>query len=136
MIFWTGTGEVHITYLPRKPTPYGIELKSLCCGETQIILNAEMVEGKEADSLKEYRDQVGATTATTLRLVKPYGGSGRTVIGDSWFGSLNTAEWLIDELGLHSILAVKTGCAGFPKQELIACNISDLAARLRGYLSS
>lgn len=120
MIFWTGTGEVHVTYLPRKPTPYGIELKSLACGETNILLNAEMVEGKEADASKEYRDHVGATTATTLRLVKPWRGTGRTVVGDSWFGSCNTAEWLVDEMGLHSILAIKTGHAGYPKTELIA----------------
>ena len=79
-----------------------------------------MVEGKEADAAKKYRDQVGATTATTLRLVEPWRGSGRTVVGDSWFGSCNTAEWLMDEMGLHSILAIKTGHAGYPKQELVA----------------
>lgn len=120
MVFWTGTGEVHVTYLPRKPTPYGIEIKSLACGESCILLNAEVVEGKELDAQKKWRDEVGASTATTLRLCEPYQGTGRTIIGDAWFGSLNTAEWLMDVLGLHSILAVKTGHRGFPKEELIA----------------
>ena len=52
MIFWQGTGEVHITFQPRKPTSYGIELKSLACGEAHIILNVELVEGREVDSTK------------------------------------------------------------------------------------
>lgn len=50
MIFWTGTGEIHITYLPRKPTPYGIELKSGCCGVSNVVLNLDLVEGKELDA--------------------------------------------------------------------------------------
>lgn len=56
--------------------------------------------------------------ATTLRLAKPYKGTGRTLLADAWFGSCNTAEWVTDELGLYVILAVKTGHAGFPKQRL------------------
>ena len=51
----------------------------------------------------------------TLRLYKDYSGSARVVIADSYFGSCQTAEWLMDELGLYSILAVKTGHRGFPK---------------------
>ncbi len=62
---------------------------------------------------------MGATTATTLRLTEPWKGSGRIVVGDSWFGSCNTAEWLMDVNGLYSILAVKTGHKGYPKQKLI-----------------
>lgn len=41
-------------------------------------------------------------------------------MADSWFGSCRTAEWLMDVLGLHSILAIKTGHSGYPKAELIA----------------
>lgn len=115
MIFWTGTGEMHITYLPRKPTPYGIELKVTADGKWHIILSLEVVEGKELDAAKKFRNEVGATVACTLRLTEPWKGSGRIVIGDSWFGSCNTAEWLMDVNGLYSILAVKTGHKGFPK---------------------
>ena len=52
MVFWQGTGEVHITFQPRKPTSYGIELKALACGDAHIVLNVELVEGKEVDSSK------------------------------------------------------------------------------------
>lgn len=118
MIFWTGTGELHMTYLPRKPTPYGIMLKSLCCGDSKIMLAAEVSESKDVMATKEYRDVTGASTATTLRLTKYWAGSGRTVIADSWFGSCNTAEFLMDVHGLHSILCVKNGSAGYPKAKM------------------
>ena len=39
---------------------------------------------------------------------------------DSWFGSYNMAEWLLNEMGIFCILANKTGHKGFPKKELIA----------------
>ena len=87
MVFWRGTGEVHVTFQPRKPTQYGIEMKTMVCAVTRIMLNAELAEGKQRDAMKRYRDQVGASTATTLRLVLPYKGTGRVVIADSWFGS-------------------------------------------------
>jgi hypothetical protein len=115
MIHWTGTGEIHVTYLPRKPTPYGIELKVAACASSQILLAAEIVEGKEVDAKKKYRDEIGATTACTLRLTEPWRGTGRIVVGDSWFGSCNSAEWLMDVNGLYCVLAVKTGHKGFPK---------------------
>ena len=56
--------------------------------------------------------------ACTLRLAYPYRGSGRTLVADAWFGSCNTAEWVVEQLGLYVILAVKTGCAGYPKKML------------------
>lgn len=108
-----------MTYQARKPTPFGIELKTLACGSSHVMLHAEIAEGKEKDAAKEYRDQVGATTATTLRLCKPYRGTGRMLVADSWFGSCNTAEWLWDELGMYSVMAVKTGHRGFPKARII-----------------
>ncbi len=119
MIFWRGTGEVHVAYQPRKPTKYGIEMKTTACAESGLCVNAELAEGKERDATKEYREEVGQSTAVTLRLCKPWKGTGRVVVADSYFGSCQTAEWLMDELGLYSILAVKTGHRGFPKKELI-----------------
>ncbi len=50
MIFWTGTGEIHVTYIPRKPTPYGIELKGVACADGRILLFVEVCEGKVADA--------------------------------------------------------------------------------------
>ncbi len=94
-------------------------MKTCACSDSGLCINAELTEGKVRDAEKEYRDEVGQSTAVTLRLCKPWSGTGRCVIADSFFGSCQTAEWLMDELGLHSILAVKTGHRGFPKQALI-----------------
>jgi len=33
MVFWTGLGPVHLTYIPRKPSPLGVMFKVTCCGE-------------------------------------------------------------------------------------------------------
>ena len=112
MIFWRGTGEVHVTYQPRKPTPYGIELKTMVCAKSRIMLSAELYEGKDVDATKQYRDQVGATTACTLRLTAPYKGSARIVVADSWFGSRQTAEWLMDEMVCMPFLPSRLAIVG------------------------
>ncbi len=56
MIFWRGSGEVLVIYQPRKPTQYGIELKTACCADSGVCINAELTEGKLRDAEKEYRD--------------------------------------------------------------------------------
>ena len=116
MIFWTGGGEVHVVFITRKPTDRGIEMHTVCDGDSGIMTNAEIVEGKAVDHLKEYMAECGyPSTAVTLRLTKPWAGSGRIVVADSWFGSCRTAEWLWDIHGLHSVMSVKNGHSGYPK---------------------
>ena len=117
MVFWTGLGPAHLTYLPRKPAPLGIMFKTLCDSETGILLNAERVEGAEKDSEKKWVGEFKATTACTLRLTEPWHGSWSVVFGDSWFGSCRTAEELWEN-GLYCIMSVKTGTKGFPKDVL------------------
>ena len=52
MIFWRRTGAVHVTYQPRKPTQYGIELKTMVCSAAKVMLSAELAEGAQRDALK------------------------------------------------------------------------------------
>jgi len=117
MVPWTGLGEMHLTYMPRKPAPLGIQLKVVCDGKTRLLLGMELVEGQTADKEKEHVHTHGPATATTMRLVTPWQGSGRIVVGDSWFGSRRTAESLM-EMGLYSILCIKNGSRGYPKERL------------------
>jgi hypothetical protein len=74
MIFWTGLG-VHLTYLPRKPTPLRIMLKTICNATSRISLGWEFCEGKEVDvdfdSLKQRYQDLGACSSCTLRLTLP-----------------------------------------------------------------
>jgi Transposase IS4 len=118
MIFWTGMG-IHLTYLPRKPTPLGIMSKTICDASTRILLSWEFCEGKEVDARKQWQSLHGAGTACTLRLTQPWHGSNKIVIGDSWFGSLKCGAHLLS-YGLLSILNVKTAHKAFPKQARLA----------------
>ena len=77
----------------------------------------EMTEGKAEDLKWEFWARGEATKACTMRLAKPWFGSGRVVAGDSWFASVQTAVALAAN-GLHFIGNVKTATKGFPKKWL------------------
>lgn len=49
MLQWGGTGGAHLTWLPRKPTPLGIGMKTLVDHTSGILLHAELCEGKAID---------------------------------------------------------------------------------------
>ena len=102
----------------RKPRPIGNELKNLCDARSKIVLNIELYEGRELMATKEHVDRVGATTATCLRLTEPWKGTGRIVVGDSWFGSVKSAKELLEANGLYSIMLVKTAYKNYPKSLL------------------
>jgi Transposase IS4 len=94
MIFWVGLAP-HLTYLPRKPTPLGIMMKTLVCAVTGILLVAEIDKGKKVMEKEKYRKDWGHTTATTLRLCEPYFGKKKILIADAWFGGLRCAYALL-----------------------------------------
>eukprot|EP00963_Diacronema_lutheri_P012412 scaffold1724_cov341-Pavlova_lutheri.AAC.88 len=70
--------------------------------------NASLMKGKEIFT------EFGTTT---LRLMKPFFGSGRVCLGNSLFGSVKTCCALL-VCGVYSVLNVKTTHRGFPKAAL------------------
>ena len=46
---WAGATTAHITFLPRKPTPLGFMMKTLCCAESGVLVSAELCEGARID---------------------------------------------------------------------------------------
>lgn len=78
MVKWLGKNMPGLMVVPRKPTPVGLEVHTLCCSLSGIMVNFEVYEGKEAMEKKEYVNKltdVGAinkSTTLTLRCVKPY----------------------------------------------------------------
>ena len=82
------------------------------------MLFAELYEGKNIMKYKRYVNEVGATTACCLRLTEPWKGTGRVVISDSWFGSVNSVIELMNRNGLYSILLVKTAHKNYPRRYL------------------
>lgn len=76
----------------------------------------EINEGRVAMQKKRWQQELGAGTATTLRLTETWHGSGRIVVGDSWFGSVKTAVELMNR-GLFFMGMVKTAHRNYPLQE-------------------
>ena len=76
----------------RKPDDKGAELHTVADGQSGIMVNFEPYEGKAAMADRKFCRDYQATTATTLRLVEPFFGTGRIVIADSWFGSVRRAR--------------------------------------------
>jgi hypothetical protein len=73
----------HKTKIMRNPQGIGAELKSLCDGESGILLKLEFMEGRDAQDLKEFCDTYPSSIALTLRIVKHYFGTGITLHADS-----------------------------------------------------
>lgn len=108
----------------RKPRPIGNELKTVSDGRSNIVVHMELHEAKEDMANKDYVSDFGATTACCLRITESYKGSGRIIIGDSWFGSVKSCVQLYNINGLHSIMLVKTAHKKFPRFMLRDTTIS------------
>ena len=108
-------GLPHVTKIARKPEGVGTEYRTLSCGETKIMLQLEIQERKVPMQGKEYAKDYGSDTSSLLRLTRYWSGSDRTVVADSAFASLKTAEALHKHRGLRFIGLVKTAHKQFPK---------------------
>ena len=93
-----------------------MELKAIACGQSGVILQLEPQEGKAMMRTKEYSADYNAGTAILLRLTKPFAGTGRFVVADSAFSSVQTLKALIILFGLWFMGMVKTAHALFPKK--------------------
>ena len=114
MIFWGGGGNVHLTWLPRKPTPMGACMKLAACDSGGVMLRVEVMESKVVDRKRPFFKEWVASTGTTLCPAQLWFGSSCVIFGDSWFGSYKTVHTLMG-FWLYSILNVKTGHKHFPK---------------------
>ena len=82
---WTCPGW---TFVPRKPHPFGNEYHTICCGETGILYEMEMVEGKDMPKeIKEARKvkRGEETIGLLLRLTRSLYSTGKVVVLDSGF---------------------------------------------------
>lgn len=118
VIPWDGEDMPGWIIIDRKPRGKGRELRIICDALTRIVLRVDVMEGAKErfgrlEHKKEYLDQYGASVATQLRLTKPWHGSGRCLIADSWFGSVEAVVALRD-VGLFAIEQVKQVHKGFP----------------------
>jgi hypothetical protein len=119
MVGWTGATNIHITYLPNKPTSRGVCMKTLCDARTRVMIGFEFVEARAEQQQKRYAAE-GLSAAVTLRLTEPWHNTApRLLIADAWFSGMPTSFALMSR-GIFSITNVKTHTKYFCKKELWA----------------
>ena len=104
----------HTSKNKTKPRGVGTECKSLCDGQSNIMLMLDLMEGKMRQGRKPFG---GGGTGHVLRLCSPYFGSSRVVVADSAFSSVHTAVECLNH-GIHFMGIVKTAHREFPKKFL------------------
>lgn len=125
MFSWYGKGGYGNVGMPtvikikRKPKGVGCEVKNIADSTSNIMLRMEINEGKDLMKEKKWQAELGAGTATLLRLSEPWFYTGRIVVADSWFGSVKASENLLKN-GLYFMGMVKTATRNFPIKELIS----------------
>lgn len=116
---WLGKGMPGLMHVQRKPTPIGRETHTLADKDTGCIIRTEIYEGKAYMQGKDFVSEYNAGTALTLRMTKPWWGSGRLVILDSAFASFMCAKALANK-GMYMVGNVKTAHWSFPKAWLLS----------------
>ena len=89
---WLGKGMTGLMFVARKPTPNGREAHTTADADTGCIINYEIYEGKALIADKKHVRELGAGTAAALRLTTPWAHTGRIVILDNPFASLNLSR--------------------------------------------
>ena len=86
---------------------------------TNVTTTLECVQSKQINDSHKYTKEYGAGAASVLHLAEKSGITGIdcVVIADSWFGGVRLPPGL-RKMGLHNISMIKTGSAGFCKEEL------------------
>ena len=107
-------GCPHVQKEKRKPMGVGMELKNVACVTVGVLLCLEIVASTDEMHHREHWKPQYASTALMLRLLAPFAGSGRVVLGGSAFASVQTATALFKLLGLFFIGIVKSCTRWFP----------------------
>eukprot|EP00951_Prasinocladus_malaysianus_P014339 scaffold108899_cov15-Prasinocladus_malaysianus.AAC.1 len=131
-------GLPNISFIQRKPKPLGTEFKTSCDGHTGVMLHLEIQEGKDPMRLKPHSQELGVTSACSLRVAQggTQGHAGHTVLGDSWFASVKASTAVaMKKNGLDFIGVVKQGHARYPKT-FIESTLQTMPAGSRLHLES
>ena len=60
----------HLSYIFRKPEPLDTEFKTVACSVTGALIFIEVHRGKEGMKDSRYRQELGATTTCTKRMME------------------------------------------------------------------
>ena len=76
-------------FIPSKPGRYGIKIWALCDSENSYCYNAEVYTGRRGGAR-----EVNQSTRVVLELTEPLTNTGRNIVGDNFFSSLNLVQCL------------------------------------------
>jgi hypothetical protein len=116
---WCGRDQRHTAWCPhvqkepRKPKGVGMEMKNCACCLVNVQLALELVACTDEMHRRLHWRAGGASTALMLRLLSSFASSGRLVVGDSAFASVQTAVALFN-IGLYFIGLVKSCTRMYP----------------------
>jgi hypothetical protein len=112
---WCGRDQRHTAWCPhvqkepRKPKGVGMEMKNCACCLVNVQLALELVACTDEMHRRLHWRAGGASTALMLRLLSSFASSGRLVVGDSAFASVQTAVALFN-IGLYFIAVLHWAC--------------------------
>ena len=119
MVAWLGLALLMPGWkvIKRKPHPFGLEFKTVCCGTTGIMINFEPQEGKDVMVHHPFVKEVNKSSAWCLRLCQPWFNSWRTLVADAAFGQVRMVVSMLEK-GVYTLCNVKQCHKFFPKKYL------------------
>lgn len=113
---WINEGLPMYVAIDRKPES-GCEIQAACCGQSGVMIQLKIVKSSKCRARQEEPSAVNHGTAVCKDLVKPFAGTHRIVVADSFFASVQCAQELFN-CGMRFIGVVKTATKGFPVDHL------------------
>ena len=113
---WINEGLPTYVAIDRKPEN-GCEIQNACDGQSGVMMRLKLVKSDSAEEPFLPNEDLNHGTKVLAFLVMPWAKSLRTVVGDSYFASVQAARYM-HKLGLRFIGVVKTATRGYPMQPL------------------
>ncbi|GBP09225.1 PiggyBac transposable element-derived protein 4 [Eumeta japonica] len=98
-------------YIPSKPAKYGIKIWWACDSKTKYPLQGKLYTGRQEGAERE----VNQGENVMLQLARPYANSGRTIVADNFFTSLEGAKRLA-KLGLAFVGTIRSNKKCIPME--------------------
>jgi hypothetical protein len=112
---WINAGLPMYVQIDRKPEN-GAEIQNSCCAELGVMLRLRIRKSQQYDH-QGHDPNTGHGTCIPNQLIFPWARSGRTVVADSFYASVEAARELF-KIGLRFVGVVKTTTRQYPMAAL------------------
>ena len=105
----------HLSYIFRKPEPFGAEFKKFACSVTGSLIFIDIQRGKEGMKLSRYHLELGATSACTKILMEDIKGLGQRSLKGSTRGCFLFESWFLLEKSAETAASIGVDLFGMVK---------------------